>query len=518
MGAYLPVIKSISDGNGVVLDPAEELRFVGVSIGRVTGDGPDRVEVYGASPLIASTTALAEVDVSLMLDGTTVQTAAPRSMTLRLGPADEVLYNTGGLGSTAFASSDTNRVWYRDIHAGSPGANRQKSWFVNAATGSDENDGADASTPLLTTQEAMYRIGHQPIDGSVGNGTVTVFILGDDTAPLTIDVRFIHDGNLNFLGTRTVLATYTMTTVTAWNDATGAIGSYSLSGTPDLITLGYVGRLCRIASGSQTGDKTAIVKETSTGTFRGNFANQATGQAIVPSGTPSVQVYSIPSLSGEVRISGGPCGPSGGIIYFEALNIGVIGSNHSVIVTDGQVQFAGCIIHGLDIHRGAYYAYASACFIYEARSYSQFEAAGCSFASVGGVALASRESGIVIVSGRCLVQGYCVSVGHASEGGAQLRCTAQLAVVDSASDGITCFPGSSTVLSTNVTIRDCAGSIAGIRVRGGANLQYTTGAPPKFSGTAADSEYVIGPDDKTAVDIAGGDYTASNGACVAKYA
>ncbi len=342
----------------------------------------------------------------------------------------------------------------------------------------------------MSITEVLCRLGKQAIDG-YGVGTVVVYLDGDFIGPLTIDVKLKNDGVLAFVGTRTVISSHTITAVTPFNTATGVVGSYTLSGAPDLT--GLIGKFVRINAGPRLGNKTSIVKALSAGVFRGTWADQAAdGAAVEPVVGDTVDIYSVSKIVGDVRINSSPSGTNGGTVVFQDVELGTPGADHSVVVSGRQVTFIACRIYGLDVYEGVSLATLNVCHVTECRSYGFVNCQGSAFATVGGTNLSARGRGIVEVSTRCLVQGGGMTAGHATEGPGHLRLGAPVACVDYAAPGLVVFPGATAQLDDTLTLRDSASSGLGVQVKSGGQVFYATGKPIVIVGTTPTNDYSVG--------------------------
>ena len=461
------------------------------------------IGLSSAVPVVGSTTVLS----SLVgyADGALISTATPPAL-WRLARGYVQIVATPRLAVSAAGGG----AWIRDVASGAPGASNVAAWYVNTATGNDDNDGLTALTSLASIQEFLYRLGSQPIDGYVV-GIAYVYVAGDTAAPLTIDVKFSNDGGLAFVGTKTNLLTgQTISAVTAWNTTTGVVGSYTLTGAPVLTS--HVGHFVRINAGARLGFKAPIAKAISAGVFRASWADQNDGSAIEPVVADTLDVYRVNAIAADIRIAGGPAGTAGGTIYFQDLDLGTPGSDHSVVVSSGQVSFVACVVHGLDFYEGVTSATLSLCYVVECRSYGFAEAMACTFASVGGSALAARGRGIFRVSSRCLIQGGGLTAGHALEGPGHLRCSAPAACVDYPSSALLVFPGATAVLDDVLTARDAASAPLAVQVMAGGGVFYASGKAPVIVGTAPTGDYKVGGTAKAKAAIPY--FETTNGAAV----
>jgi hypothetical protein len=108
---FLPVIKTITNSAGAIIGPVEELR-IGATLTAtvVTGDGPDRIELGGASGTLTGLTA----DAPLALTGTTVKNLSLPAVTHladgRMIFADKVKLDAIGVGAAVVSVGVTSPI------------------------------------------------------------------------------------------------------------------------------------------------------------------------------------------------------------------------------------------------------------------------------------------------------------------------------------------------------------------------------------------------------------------------
>lgn len=446
--------------------------------------------------------ALAALDVAA-IDNATVETRQPPAI-WRL--SKNFYFNTTPDPARYQVAYDPNNAgdngyWIRDLEAGEPAGASRPDQYVNSASviASDDNYSGQDDFVLSTMMEAVYRIGKQPVDGYDiyltqvnGSGIIYVYIASDVSgSSFTIDLKMINDGTVAFIGAKTVISTHTITSVTPYNTTTGVVGSYTLSGAPVLTP--NLGKFVRINAGPRLGWKASISKTPGAGVFQGTWSDQGSnGAAVEPQVGDAVEIYSIPQIRGDMRINCGPSGTNGGTIIFQDLEMGVPGSDHSVIVSGGQVYFIGCQLYGLDFYEGVSYGLVNTCHVTECRSYGFVECAGSTFATGGGANLAARGRGIVHVSSRCLMQDGGMTAGHPTEGPGHIRCDANIAVANYITPGVIVYPGSSVTLSEVATIYQSNGSPLAVQVFSGGQMFYATGKAPVITGTAPTGDYKVG--------------------------
>lgn len=365
--------------------------------------------------------------------------------------------------------------WIRGIE-GFPGAHTVGSWFVDSILGDNANDGlaAGAGRAVKNCAEIVRRIAKQVIDGIV----VLVSVVGDDTAAQTFTFYLANNAFIAFTGTRTVLNTYVLSAATAWNEATGVVGSYTLTGAPNITALGYLNKLARVNGGARDGVKAGIANDLGSGVFNANFGDQSIYDVTEPQVGDSLQVYSVPKLGGDVQIS--VFGE--GILFLEALDIGTIGASHGSGVHAGTVQFIGCVLRGIDAFQGADEVTLDVCLTLDAHSYTQMDVWACTHGSVGGSGLSSRGGTTVWVGTRILLVGSQLNVGHPQNGPGDIRADGTIAILSmNSGSGTTITHRSSIVTNSYFFERNCAGT-PGIVVDPGGAFYYTSGKLPAFTG------------------------------------
>jgi hypothetical protein len=444
----------------------------------------------GPRAQVASTTALAALKG--IADGAIVATAHPRAALWRRDRTSTLTAD----GLAVLAAADTG-YWVRDLVAGAPGAAAVAAWYVDTGAGDNSAAGTAAETPVRDVEEVLYRIGQQPV--GAGGSTTLINITGDTPArAIEINVNLVDNGILAFVGTKTVLdATHTISAHTDWAPATGVIGSYTLSGAPNLTNSGWVGKFCRINAGARTGWKSPIVKDLGSGVFRGNFGQQSDYSAVEPVNADPVSIYSPSKFGGNVTVRAKGLGT----VFFQDLDIGVVGADHSTICTEGQVVFLACTVRGLDAYQGTVIVTVALCQVIECRAYGYIQAHASSFSSVGGATLAARRSGVISIATRCLAVGTVI-VGHGTEGRGQLIVSAPLGIADYNGDGLIVWPASLVTATDVVFLRDKASvSANGFHILAGGGFYYSTGKLPVAAGTAPTVEVLLASTSKALTDL-----------------
>lgn len=476
-----------------------------------------------AAPCSVTYTTVAALSASSMTgvaSGTALYTAYPRAACWTLDSAATDVPN--GLSIVTCA---TGGVFRRDVVRGCPGANTVATWYISTA-GDNNADGLTSLTPVRDIEEVLYRIGKQPIDGAVV-GTVYVYLIAgnfNDGRLYTFDPVYVNDGALAIVGTKTVVATGTLATVTPWVEASSVVGSYGLTGAPNLTSLGYVGLMIRVASGPRAGWKATIAHDLGSGVFQANWCDQSDGSVVEPIVGDSIEVYSTTKIGGDVRIVGSGSTSSatgGGTTTFEDVTLGVAGQQHTVTVSGtAQATFYACTLRGFDVYEGCSYVNLTACYTLDMRSYGYTDLFGCTHTSAGGTAVSARARGIMHVSTRCLINAGSLEAGHHIEGPGTIIAEAPLAVINYGSlDAVRAYPGSQIVLNAILFVRVSTGQGVGYRVFSGGSIYYTVGLPPvSLPSSGAGSplhDLVIGG--TTVALSALPSFNSANGACVVVY-
>jgi hypothetical protein len=142
----------------------------------------------------------------------------------------------------------------------------QPSWYVNAVTGSDANDGTTALTPLLTLAELYRRT-----VGKVFAVNATVYLSGDFSAEaLVLDACVAPGVQVTVRGEVRQDGSYSVGAYTAYNGATSTPAVVSDGGATAYA--GDVGKIARMTSGAAINCSAPIMKATAAGAFRpGHF-------------------------------------------------------------------------------------------------------------------------------------------------------------------------------------------------------------------------------------------------------
>ena len=504
-------IATLTGGSRTVPVPSDATPFVRYQIlagslgtGKVWVTGPASAAAAPAPAEtvgVASTAALAAVGTDLA-DGTVAMVEGPRASrwTLMTMPAPD---ETAGASATwvNYALADDGRVWVRDLAIGTPGAARQAIWYIDPTSGNDAADGNTPGTALRTLDELLARIGEQTIAIAI-----TVTILGDLPGRNTSDwpggnytIRLNTEGTasgITFIGGTTVVDTYSVSTATAWADATQTRGEYTLTGLPNLVGLSLEERWVKISGGARDGAEAQLVNATALGAFCANFHKASTWSDVEPQVGDTIQ-FCDPMSFGNVPVTVEVNGL--GSVTFEHFEIGKLFEFHSVVVARGKAMFKGCRLRGLDVGRDAYVT-LSACSTYHCTSYGELDMyGGAHFSSP----ITAARSGVINTSSRFCTRLFGISVGTSTDGPGhfQIQAGAPVAILDASNGvGVQIHAGSTLSAEDHCWLKSPAAVALGFHVYEGAVLAYEAGKEP--AGSPAPIEYArIGGTVKTSAEI-----------------
>jgi len=446
-----------------------------------------------SSIVFNSVNTMLNTDTTYFLNGTKVMVTFPRSMTCVLDKNSTIIAD-----NLRYFAATPSGIWIRDIAAGAPGACEVLNWYVSSSVGNDNNDGLTNITALASIEELQYRIGNQPIDGNTV-GIVFVNLLSDfnDGRQYSFNFNFIHDGGIAFIGQKNIQATHIISSVTQWDEITGVIGAYTLTGSPNLSSnVGMFARISASANSSAIGRKTLIVRTPSTGVFNGNFIDQSTTLVAEPIVGDTIQIYTLTKLGGNIVINSNPVVfNSGGGIYFQDVDMGIVGSNHSVTIGSGSVSCIACILRGCDVQPGVNQLSLTVCATYDLRAYSFLTLYGTIMQSGGGALLDVRNNATANSYTRSWVYGNTFSIGNASDGGGMFCAVGPFVVshVNSVNNNaIIVFNRSNLVIGSKFLIIESPSLTNGFYVRPGGGIYYPSATTPIFSGTLPTNKFKIG--------------------------
>jgi hypothetical protein len=258
----------------------------------------------GGELIVADIAQLAALDGSTLPDGTTVKTLTVDQL-FELDKESVAAPN----GITVVAAIGGGN-WLR-ILSPVPRWTSQYTWYVNAVTGNDENDGASPGTPIASLAEIVRRL--QVIDFA----NYTVNILSDLPSTDVFDFSPGFSGSTNIPAG--VQATFTLlgTSTPAFSGAvTSAVGATPATNTPTQLTAGiswggFVGKIIQLTSGALSGFTAVVLKDLGAGSARlstwfnpANSANAAVGQAPAPGDT--FEVLTLTNVDATFRYPGVP--------------------------------------------------------------------------------------------------------------------------------------------------------------------------------------------------------------------
>lgn len=178
----------------------------------------------------------------------------------------------------------------------------QDEWYINATTGSDDNDGKTSATALASFREWSRRTGTATL-----LGPTTVYIETDLDEPTTFAFRgsYLLQG-LTVIGTRTVIGTGTFSGVQDYDDSVspGDDGQITDAALPVSWTdSGFVEKLIVLTSGANPGALAWVVKDLGAKTARTTpFWNPGTFAFIDPQVGEDYEVVTIPRLANGLAV------------------------------------------------------------------------------------------------------------------------------------------------------------------------------------------------------------------------
>jgi|SRR6185436_770622 len=167
------------------------------------------------------------------------------------------------------------------------GANEQPVWYIDSINGDNDRDGATPNTSINSIAEFTKRIGAQVI-----NSGVTVNILQSDASFWDIDINVGITGVVTFVGQKNIVISSTLSVVNVWNPNTQTIGSYQLSGNPDISTF------CKNSFIQTVGGNkfSPIGKSLGAGAFNGVWRDTG-DNSTEPSVSDAIEIYQINSVN-----------------------------------------------------------------------------------------------------------------------------------------------------------------------------------------------------------------------------
>lgn len=447
-----------------------------LGIGRV-GDPGSSTPGGGGASAVPDLAALSAVNDALLVNGAI----------LGVGTMQDV-YELDKASATAadgidvvLTLSGTGR-WKRKFVGGGSWA-YQAAWFVDSATGYDENDGAAAITtgyngPLATIGELMKRLGQDDLQVDM---TVDIADTGTIIADQLFSATSTDAHTITVRGVPTGLYSGFATAVTNYNGTTGVAdlltdAAIAVSWTAS----GLVGKLGQITNGANIATfvvgKDLGAKQARVSRYF-DITNFAQLQPIV---NDLFVIYDVTKLEGFIAVE---CFGQASFI-FQNLELGT-GASGGIGVLAGFCQFAGCQLHNLAVDSGA------ACNVVASRldginhtlSPNSLSVDSCLFTRTGGHSLIVDQGGFVSVFNASMVQasaGVDVSAG----GGVYLLDT--LAVYDSTGAGVTVDAHGTVECVSNILLFGSGNTTYGLRLRDGGMLSYST-LKPTITGTSGNA-------------------------------
>lgn len=215
--------------------------------------------ISGGSNTVADLAALSALDDTKLDDGSLVPVE-----TLHDGFFLDKASTATVDGITIVATKSDVGRWHRSNLT----SNRwlsQATWYINATTGDDENDGSNGNQ-LKTLNEFLRR---------TGTGTLPQFTIINVETDLDEPGGYVFRGDyssfLQIIGTRTVIGTGTLTSVQLWDDTQvpGQDGQLVDTGIPTSWTAsGYLDKMLVMTAGASAGGTAWIVKDLGSTTAR----------------------------------------------------------------------------------------------------------------------------------------------------------------------------------------------------------------------------------------------------------
>lgn len=231
----------------------------------------------------------------------------------------------------------------------------QFNWFLDPATGSDENDGNSAARPLRTYAELQRRVGGTLLLNPDG---LDVQVLSDLTEAVSIDMQSPNGVATVYFHAALPAPIYTGTVgaYTDYDPSAGQDGVLTDNGLPASFTAsGLIGRLARVTSGPRTGVEFFLAKDLDSkqartsaslaGTFDATFTAPQAGDAYAVYG--DLIKFGANATPMTMEMHGGP----GAQMAFQWMELGNPGVHH-VEHKGGGLFFSGCVVNGLDVDAG----------------------------------------------------------------------------------------------------------------------------------------------------------------------
>lgn len=287
--------------------------------------------------------ALALVHVSELLEGSTAWVESVGASFVLLKSSPLVPDGTTVI-APASGSPIAGNAGARWLIAGTPSATQwllQPIWYIDPATGNDQNQGDTPATALATYAEFRRRIGSGPLSilmtvnliGPISEFIFHDLVTGDASTGLTIQ------------GQRTLVGTGTLSGVQLWNAATNTEGTITDAGLPVSWTAsGFLGNLIELTSGASAGSVGWVAKDNGAKTARYSpFFDTSTFSQGTPVIGNTYAVYTLTLLTQpiNIRVFGD------GFVTIADVHVSTGGS--TTIHTQGSdFLIASCFLEGFD--------------------------------------------------------------------------------------------------------------------------------------------------------------------------
>lgn len=281
------------------------------------------IDSAGGAFSVANVTALAAIDSVNMVDGAQIYVESVRSIF--------TLSSTAGTpdGITIVAAYGSTKYWYRSEERALSWSS-QTTWYINASTGSDENDGSTSLTALASWAEFRRRVDYLAV-------SMTVYIASDLAEVITGTFSSKLPTNiLTIEGVPTILAT--STSVTTFVNPTGNNRGTVSAGGVDFSL--YVGKIVRAVGTSNllpiTSNSGAVGRG---GFWASGFLNTKPVDGSV------VEVLSLPAVT-TVRIF-----TAGVPTQVKYLQLSSTSTNGYAVIDTGSINYGGTTIpHWVGCH------------------------------------------------------------------------------------------------------------------------------------------------------------------------
>lgn len=243
-------------------------------------------------------------------------------------------------------------AWYRRLIQ-SQRWRYQFNWFLDPATGHDENDGAASGRALRTYAELQRRVGGTLV---LNPGGLDVQVLSDVTEVVGVDMQSPTGVAVVYFHADlpAPLYTGTVTAYADYNSATGQDGVLTDTSIPASFTAsGLVGRLARVTSGPRAGAEFIVVKDLGSkqarvsapieGPFLDTFVAPQPGDAYAVYG--DLIKFGANDTPMTLEMHGGP----GAQMALQWMELGAAAGPHHVEHKGGGLFMSGCIVNGLDV-------------------------------------------------------------------------------------------------------------------------------------------------------------------------